>query len=242
MSNFYLSIIVPAYKEEKRIHIILEAIAKYEKTKDFKIETIVVADASPDKTVEVAQSFVGKVENLSVIDNKVNKGKGGAVQEGVLAAKGKFILFADADNSTPIEQADKLLKYADKYEVIIGSRYCHEGKLAIPQSFTRRFGSRILNTIIQLLAIYGIKDTQCGFKLFEHDAAQEIFKRQTILGFSFDIEILAIAKKLGYRIKEAGITWYDNPHSTVDPIKDGARMIKDAWTVRKNVAVGKYKK
>jgi dolichyl-phosphate beta-glucosyltransferase len=242
MSNFYLTIIVPAYKEEKRIHIILEAIEKYEKTKDFKIQTIVVADASPDKTVEAAKTFTEKISNLTVIDGKVNKGKGGAVQEGVLAASGQYVLFADADNSTPVKQVDKLLKYADKYEVVIGSRYCPEGKLAIPQSFTRRFGSRVLNTVIQLLAIYGIKDTQCGFKLFEQKAAKEIFKRQTIFGFSFDIEILAIAKKLGYKIKEAGITWYDDPHSTVNPIKDGVRMIKDAWAVRKNLATDQYKK
>lgn len=241
MSDFYLSIIVPAYKEEKRIHIILEAIAKYEKTKNFKIETIVVADASPDNTVEATKLYVDKLRSLTIIDNKINKGKGGAVQEGVLAAKGKYILFADADNSTPIEQVDKLLEYVDKYEVVIGSRYCADGKLAVPQSLVRIIGSRGLNTIIQLLAVSGIKDTQCGFKLFENKSAKEIFKRQTINGFSFDIEILAIAKKLGYKIKETGIVWYDNPHSTVNPIKDGLRMVSDAWTVRTNIIKRAYK-
>jgi dolichyl-phosphate beta-glucosyltransferase len=241
MSDFYLSIIIPAYREEKRIHIILEAIAKYEKTKSFKIETIVVADASPDKTVEVATKYVDKLRSLTIIDNKINKGKGGAVQEGILTAKGQYILFADADNSTPVEQVDKLLKFVHKYEVVIGSRYCDDGKLAVPQSLTRIIGSRGLNAIIQLLAVSGIEDTQCGFKLFESKAAGEIFKRQTINGFSFDIEILAIAKKLGYKIKETGITWYDNPHSTVSPIKDGLRMIGDAWRVRKNIIRGVYK-
>lgn len=241
MNDFYLSIIVPAYKEEKRIPIILEAIAKYEQTKDFKVETIVVADASPDRTAEVAKSYIGKLANLRVIEGKENKGKGGAVREGMLAAQGKYIVFADADNSTPIEQVDKLLQYADKYPVVIGSRYCDGGKLAIPQSFVRRAGSRALNIVIQMLAISGIKDTQCGFKLFENKAAQDIFKRQTIFGFSFDVEILAIAKKRGYKIKEAGITWYDNPHSTVNPFKDGFRMVGDAWRVRKNIIKGLYR-
>lgn len=240
-NDYYLTIVVPAFKEEKRIPIILKAIADYEQKKAFKIETIVVVDASPDKTAEVAKSFIGTVAHLSIIEGTVNKGKGGAVQEGILAATGKYIIFADADNSTPIEQADKLLKYAQDYPVVIGSRYCKGGELAISQSFIRRFGSRVLNFIIQCLAIRGIKDTQCGFKLFESHAAKEIFKRQTILGFSFDIEILAIAKRLGYKIKETGIKWYDNPHSTVSPIKDGIRMISDSWRVRKNIISGFYK-
>lgn len=240
MNDFYLTVIVPAYNEEKRIHIILDAIAKYEKTKSFRVETIVVVDASPDRTAEVARSFIGKLSNLKVIEGKVNKGKGGAVREGVSVARGKYVLFADADNSTPIEQADKLLKYADQYEVVIGSRYCRGGRLSIPQSFVRRFGSRVLNIIIQSLAVSGIKDTQCGFKLFENKAARDIFGLQTIFGFSFDIEILAIAKKLGFKIKETGIVWYDNPHSTVSPIRDGAKMIGDAWQVRKNILKGVY--
>jgi len=241
MNDFYLSIIIPAYKEEERIHIILEAIAKYEKTKNFKIETIVVADASPDKTVEKAKEFTDRLRSLAIIDNKVNKGKGGAVREGILASHGQYVLFADADNSTPIEQADKLLRYVDQYEVVIGSRYCADGRLAVPQSFVRIMGSRGLNAIIRLLAVSGIKDTQCGFKLFESKAAKAIFSRQTITGFSFDIEILAIAKKLGFKIKEAGIIWYDNPHSTVSPIKDGLRMVSDSWEVRKNILKGVYR-
>jgi dolichyl-phosphate beta-glucosyltransferase len=240
MKNFYLSVVIPAYNEEKRISTILQAILDFEKTKTFQIQTIVVVDASPDRTAEVAKSFIGKISNLTVIEGKVNKGKGGAVQEGMLTAQGEYILFADADNSTPIEQVDKLLKYSEKNEVVIGSRYCKGGKLAIPQPITRRFGSRVLNLIIQALAIPGIRDTQCGFKMFSNRAAKEIFQHQTIFDFSFDIEILAIAKKLGYKIKETGITWYDNPHSTVNPLKDGVRMIKDAWRVRKNLLDNVY--
>lgn len=239
--KFLLTIVVPAYKEEKRIHLILEAIDRYQKKKDFLIETIVVVDASPDDTVSAASKFKATMPHLRVIEERKNKGKGGAVKIGVMEAKGKYVLFADADNSTPIEQADKLLKFADSYEMVIGSRYCRGGKLAIPQPFSRRLGSRVLNFLIQTIAIWGIKDTQCGFKLFETGAAQKIFSRVTLSNFSFDIELFVIAKKLGYRIKEVGITWYDNPHSTVNPIKDGLRMIVDSWKVRQNALAGKYR-
>lgn len=237
--EIHLSIVIPAHNESKRLGIILKAIEKYTKTKDFSVETIVVNNASTDNTAEIAEKFKDQIPNLKVMERQ-SKGKGGAVHEGMLAAKGKYIIFADADNSTPIEQVDKLLNFVPKYDVVIGSRYCADGKLAVPQSFVRVIGGRVLNFVIQTFAIWGIKDTQCGFKLFSQKAAQDIFKRQTIFEFSFDIELLAIAKKLGYPIKEVGITWYDNPNSTVSPIKDGLRMIRDAWLVRKNLLAGKY--
>lgn len=239
--EYYLSVVIPSYKEEKRLLKSLSAIKKYQSEHDFLIETIVVVDGSPDKTAEIAQQYQDTLPNLKVIDRKENKGKGYTVKEGILKASGKFILFTDADNSTPFEQVDKLLKYIEMYEVVIGSRYCKGGKLAHPQPFTRIAGGRVLNVIIQLLAVRGIKDTQCGFKLFQKKAAQEIYKRETFDRFSFDIEVLAIARKLGFRTKEVGITWYDDPHSTVNPIKDGLRMIKDSWIVRKNITMGKYK-
>jgi len=239
--KFRLSIIVPAYKEEKRIHKILDAIIAFEKTVDYKIEVIVVVDGSPDHTADAALEYKIKIPSLNVIDRKENKGKGYTVKEGVMAAKGEYILFADADNSTPVEQVEKLLKHVDKYDVVIGSRYIEGGKLAVPQSLVRIIGSRGINLFIKLFAVRGIKDTQCGFKLFENKAAQEIFKRQTFDRWSFDIELLAIAKLLKYKVKETGITWYDDPHSQVNPIKDGLRMIKDAWQVRKNIMAGKYK-
>lgn len=239
--EYYLSVIIPSYKEEKRLLKSLSAIKKYQSEHDFLIETIVIVDGSPDKTAEIAQQYQDTLPNLKVIDRKKNLGKGYTVKEGMIQANGKFILFTDADNSTPFEQVDKLLKYIEMYEVVIGSRYCKGGKLAHPQPLTRIIGGRVLNAIIQLLAVRGIKDTQCGFKLFQKKAAQEIYKRETFDRFSFDIEVLAIARKLGFRTKEVGITWYDDPHSTVNPIKDGLRMIKDSWIVRKNITMGKYK-
>lgn len=238
--DIFLSVVIPAYKEAHRIHKILDAIYEFSKIKDYSIETIVVVDGSPDNTAEVAEKYQENLKNFRVIDRKENRGKGYTVKEGMLAAKGQFVLFSDADNSTPIEQVDKLLKYRNDYDVIIGSRYVYGGKLAIPQSFVRKIGGRTLNFIIRTTAVSGIADTQCGFKLFSNKAAKEIFARQTFERFSFDIEILAIARSLGYKIREVGITWYDDPHSTVNPIKDGIRMIKDAWQVRKNIKARMY--
>ncbi len=240
-SSYFLSIVIPAYKEENRINGILDAIIKYEKNKPFPIEIIVVIDASPDDTLGVVRSYQNKLKNLKIIEGKVNKGKGGAIRDGILSAKGKYILFADADNSTPIEQVDKLLKYIEKYEVVIGSRYCKGGKLNIPQSLIRRAGGRFVNFAIRALAVRGIKDTQCGFKLFQREAATRIFSRQTIFRFSFDVEILAIACYLGYKIKEVGIDWYDMPHSTLHPIRDGFAMIRDSFYVRRRLILGFYR-
>jgi dolichyl-phosphate beta-glucosyltransferase len=236
-----LSIVIPAFKEEKRIHKILDAIIEYEKSKKFTVEVIIVVDGSPDETAEVAEKYKEKISALKIIDRKENKGKGYTVREGIMAAEGKYILFSDADNSTPVEQVDKLFKYKEDYMVIIGSRYIKGGRLAHPQGIIRKLGGRVLNLIIRMFAARGIKDTQCGFKLFEHDAAREIFKRMTFERFSFDIEVLAIARRHKYKIKEVGIVWYDDPHSTVSPIKDGLKMIRDSWRVRVNLAKGVYK-
>lgn len=238
----YLSIVIPAYKEEDRIHKILEAIMEYESRKDFQVETIIVLDGTPDKTKEAAEKYYDKVRHLHIIDRKENKGKGYSVREGVLSAKGEWILFADADNSTPVEQVDKLLNHTKDCQVIIGSRRNNGGREARSQSLTRIVGSQVLNWFIQFAAVPGVKDTQCGFKLFERAAAKEIFSLQTFERFSFDIELLAIARHLGYKILEVGIIWYDDPHSTVNPIKDGIRMVKDAWQVRRNMRTGFYRR
>lgn len=238
--HYYLSIVIPAYKEEKRIHKILEAIMKYEQSKDFQVETLIVLDGTPDNTKEAAEKYYDKVRHLRIIDRKENKGKGYTVKEGMLEAKGEWILFADADNSTPVEQVDKLLHHNKDYQVLIGSRRANGGREAEPQPWHRIAGSKALNWIIQFAAVPGIQDTQCGFKLFENKAAKEIFNRMTFDRFSFDIEVLAIARHLGYKILEVGILWYDDPHSTVNPIKDGMRMVSDAWAVRRNMRRGLY--
>ena len=239
--EIYLSVIIPAYKEEARIHKILEAISKYQENHDFTMEVVVVLDGTPDNTMISALNFQNKIKGLKVINRKQNKGKGYSVKEGMLKSSGKFRLFADADNSTPFHQVDKLLGFMDQYKVAIGSRYISGGGQKKKQSLFRIIGSRGLNMFIQLLAVRGIKDTQCGFKLFEADAAKELFSRQQNDRWAFDIEILAIAKKRGYQVAEVPIVWNDDPHSTVSPIKDGLKMIAASWQIRKNIIRGVYK-
>jgi len=237
----YLSVVIPAYKEEKRINKILSAIVEYQTKHDFEIEVIVVLDGTPDDTLTAALNFQNKLQGLKVINRKENRGKGYSVKEGMLKSSGKYRLFADSDNSTPFDQVDKLLDFMKKYDVVIGSRYVEGGGQKKRQPLVRIIGSRILNLFIRTLAVRGIKDTQCGFKLFKDTAAREIFKRQTIERWSFDIEILAIARQLSYNIAEVPVIWNDDPHSTVSPIKDGLKMIAASWEIRKNVLRGIYK-
>lgn len=236
-----LSVVIPAYNEEKRIHKILEAISKYQELHNFPMEVIVILDGTPDNTLTAALNFQNRVKGLKVINRKTNRGKGYSVKEGMLKASGKYLLFADADNSTPFYQVDKLSGFMNNYQVAVASRYVEGGEQKRKQPLSRIIGSRVLNLIIRFLAIRGIKDTQCGFKLFEAKAAKEIFKRQTIDRWSFDIEILAIARNLGLQIAEVPIIWNDDPHSTVSPIRDGLRMIAAAWRIRKNILKGVYK-
>lgn len=234
--EIFVSIVIPAYKEERRIANILSAIEAYQKCNNFQIETLVVIDASPDNTKKAALEYQNRIRNLRIIDNKKHLGKGGVVRQGMLEASGQYILFSDADNATPIGELDKLLPYVDKFEVIIGSRYCEGGKFVVPQPLYRRIGSRFINLIVRSITGLKISDTQCGFKLFEQRVAKKIFTNEITNGFSFDIEVLMIAKHLGYRIKEVGVNWFDNPHSTVNPIKDGIRFIISAVKLRGKVA------
>jgi len=238
---FYLSVVIPAYNEEKRISKILDSISQYQQKHTSEMEVIVVIDASSDGTEEITRSYSGRIKNLKVIVGVKNIGKGGAIAGGVKEARGQYILFADADNSTPFEQVDNLLKYANDFGVVIASRYCKGGKLLIPQPFSRRIGGRALNLLVQSILLPGLKDTQCGFKLFKAELAKVIFAKMTINRWSFDLEILAIARYLGAKIKEVGVIWLDNPHSRVNPIRDGVQMIKDAWTIKRNIRQDLYK-
>jgi len=241
MAQLSLSVIIPAYKEEQRIHKILEAIVEYEKSHNMALEVIVVLDGTPDDTLTSALNFQSKLKGLKVINRKENKGKGYSVKQGMLEATGKYRLFADADNSTPFHQVDKLLDLIKISDVAIGSRYIEGGGQKKKQPLVRRIGSRGLNLIIRMLAVRGIHDTQCGFKLFSQESATEIFSRQTIDRWSFDIELLAIARCLNYKIVEVPIVWNDDPHSTVSPLRDGLRMVSASWQIRKNILKGIYK-
>lgn len=212
-----LSVIIPAFNEEKRLPKTLEEIDKYLSKQNFEYEIIVVNDGSKDKTREVVREKMAKIKNLKLIDNKENQGKGAVVRQGMLEAKGEFRLFTDADNSTSIDQIEKMWPEFEKgFDIVIGSREIKGAILDPPQNLFRRFvgeGFKIFRKIV--LGLWEIQDTQCGFKCFTKKAAEDIFPRCQINRFAFDPEILLIGKKLGYKIKEVPVYWRNDPESKV---------------------------
>ena len=237
-----LSIIIPAYNEENRIKNTLIIINEFLKEKKTNAEIIVVNDGSTDTTHEITKKLQHKIPNLELINLEKNHGKGFAIKKGVKESKGKFILFTDADNSTPIEEFEKLMHKMNesKSNIAIGSRYLRDSNIKIKQPLYRRLLGRIGNFLIRLLLIKKIKDTQCGFKLFERNAAKKIFPLQKIKRFAFDMETLVIAKNLNYKIIEVPVSWFNSPESRIRPIKDALRTFRDLIYIKLNLWKGKY--
>ncbi|MCM8802723.1 MAG: glycosyltransferase family 2 protein [Candidatus Omnitrophica bacterium] len=228
-----ISIIIPAYNEEKRILKTIEKVYKYFKEKKLDFEIIVVDDGSKDKTVEVVNEFLKEKNEIKILKHEKNMGKGAAVKTGVLNASGDLILFTDADLSTPIEEFEKLKKkIEDGYDIAIGSRGLKESKIVIPQPFYRRIIGKIFPLLVRLIITNDFRDTQCGFKLFKREVAKKIFSQLKTEGFAFDVEILARAKKYGYKIAEVGIVWYNSPHSSVRIFKDSFIMLFSLLKIR----------
>jgi len=238
----HLSIIIPAYNEENRIGKTLKEIDKYLSTQSYDYEILVVNGNSTDRTAEVVRGLMPSIRNLRLIDNKVNHGKGYVVRQGMLEAKGDYRIFTDADNSTSIDQIEKMWpEFKRGYDIVIGSRDIKGAILDPPQPFLRKMilgkGFRLLTQII--CGTWKILDSQCGFKCFTKKAVEDIFPRCKINNFSFDPEILVIAQKLGYRIKEIPVLWKNDPDSKVkfeSIIKMGIDLLK----IRLNLIKGVY--
>lgn len=233
-----LSVIIPAYNEEKRIGRTLEAILGYLDKQKYTYEIIVVNDGSTDKTKEVVQQF--KHKKIKILDNSGNKGKGYSVQQGFLSAEKEWVLFTDADLSTPIEELKTCFRYASGADVIIGSRNLPMSQIVVKQPFFRSMLGRIFPFFVRLLLLPNIKDSQCGFKLFRKEAAQKVAEKQKITGFCFDVELLFLAKKLGYKIQEIPITWSNDERSKIRIVSDSVTMFLDLLKIRWNDAVGRY--
>lgn len=228
----YLTVVIPAYNEEARIGPTLEHTIAYLSQKSYDWEIVVVNDGSRDDTMGVVRRVAGK-HPVRLLDNEVNRGKGYSVTRGVLAAQGEFILFTDADESTPIAMLDRLLPaLIDGYEVAIGSRAVDRSMVKEHQPFYREFMGRIFNLFVNAINVRGFQDTQCGFKMFRREAARDIFTRSRIDGFCFDVEAVFLAVHFGYKVKEIPVEWYNNPRSTVDPLKDSTKMFVDLLRIR----------
>ncbi len=213
----FLSVIIPARHEVNRIPITLLDVDRHLSEGDFTYEIIVVVNGAPtDGTDELVEKFASFIANLRVMKLAEHERKGWAVKQGMLEARGRYRIFMDADNSTSIDQFKNMLPFLEEgYEVVIGSRAVKGAKLQPPQSLIRQIPGKLGNLFIQVLLLRGIWDTQCGFKAFTEEAAARIFPLQKINGWGFDVEVLALAKKLGFRIKEMPVTWVNEPFSAV---------------------------
>ncbi len=237
-----VSIVVPAYNEEQRIPPTLERLHAYLSAQPLRYEIVVVDDGSRDATCAVVEAAMARIPNLRLVRQSPNAGKGAAVRRGMLAARGQIRVMCDADLSMPPEQLPALLApiIACKAEIAIGSRYAAGAKTDQKQPLYRVLWSRLCNQVIQRSLVPGIRDTQCGFKAFTAEAARDLFKRATINGWAFDLEILALARRRGFEIAEIGVEWKDDNRSRVNPLKDMWKVIREAITIRKNLKKGIY--
>jgi len=233
MSDMRLSVIIPAYNEENRIGNSLKVILEYLSKQNYNFEIIVVDDGSSDKTIEKVKE-IDSSDKIKILKNEINKGKGYSIRKGMLEAIGECQLFSDADLSTPIGELDKFWKYLNEdYDIVIGSRALKDSVLEVRQPFYREFMGRAFNFIVRFILGFKIKDTQCGFKIFKKDVAKHIFSIQKIEGWSFDVEILYIASKLDYKIKEVPVRWINSPSSKVNPLKDALKMFIDVSRLKR---------
>lgn len=237
-----LSVIIPAYNEAHRISDTLVSIKDYLSKQDYDWEVLVVSDGSKDETSRIVSEFASQNPNFRLIDNKKNHGKGYVVQQGMLEAKGDFRLFTDADNSTTINQIEKFWPFFNQgYDIVIGSIEIKGAEIFENAQWYRRFLGRLSKYLIRLVAgLWEIHDTQRGFKLFTAKASQDIFSRVKIDRFGFDIEVLAIAKKLGYKIKEVPVVW-SNPGESKVSLKSYIQTFRELFKIRWNLWTGKYR-
>jgi dolichyl-phosphate beta-glucosyltransferase len=237
----HLSVVIPAYNESGIIRETLNDLAEYFIKKPYLFEFIIVNDCSTDQTAELVKSLSAAKPFIRLINNQPNMGKGFSVKSGVLAARGDYILFKDADLSTPLVELEKMLPLlADGCDVAIGSRALAGSKLFVKQHWFRQSMGKAFNVFVKLLVFSGINDTQCGFKCFKKEAAQRIFSLQRISGFCFDVEILYIAKKLGFKIKEIPVSWSNRRDSRVRICRDPLKMFWDLFRIKINQLRGVY--
>jgi dolichyl-phosphate beta-glucosyltransferase len=241
VSDILLTIVMPAYNEGKRIGLALEKTLVYLGRQSFNSQIIVVDDGSRDNTIQVVEDFCARTPailkgacNLCLLRNETNRGKGYSIRRGVAEATGRFIGFADADYKTPIEEFDKIIPWLQQgWDVVIGSRGLDESRIEVAQPVHRRLGSKAFALVMHwLIGLPDIRDTQCGFKFFKREAALDVFARQQVNGYMFDVESLAIADGLGYRIRQVPIRWHNDADSRYKVVSGTLRNLGELVRIR----------
>jgi dolichyl-phosphate beta-glucosyltransferase len=236
-----LSVVVPAYNEESRLPATLARLSQYLRKRKKSYEIIVVDDGSKDGTSAAVLQASRKDPSIRLIDNVFNLGKGASVRNGVMEARAEAILFTDADLSTPIEELERLLPRLSEADLVIGSRALAGSQILKRQPLYRVAMGKTFNFFVRLLAVRGIHDTQCGFKLMTRTLGQKVFPLQRVPRFGFDVEMCYLARKFGYRIAEVPVAWENSPDSTVNPVADASQMFFDLVQIRLNDWQGKYR-
>ncbi len=238
-SPIFLSIIIPVHNEEMRLPAAVQSIHDFLSRQSYQAEVIVVENGSSDSTYTLAQDFARVFPWLRVL-RETRRGKGLAVRSGMLAARGQYRFICDVDLSMPIEEVNRFLppQLSDP-QVVIGSREA-PGAVRYNEPAYRHIIGRIFNAMVRWMALPGLQDTQCGFKLFRADVAERVFPLQTLTGMSFDVEVLFIARRMGYQIVEVPVNWYFNPDSRVRLVEDSLRMGSDLLHIRRNAHQGRY--
>jgi dolichyl-phosphate beta-glucosyltransferase len=233
MERPYLSLIIPAYNEAARIRSTLETVAAYLDTLGHSYEIIAVNDGSTDDTHRLMIEGASETTALRIVNYGPNRGKGYAVRQGVFASRGEYVAFSDADLSAPIDQLSKLFGAIEKgYDIAIGSRAVKGAEIPVHQPFYREFGGKALNLVIRLLAVPGIHDTQCGFKLFRGEVAREVFEKCFLDSWGFDVEVLYLARRLGYTIAEIPVRWSHAESSSMRPLRAGLQAVGSILRIR----------
>ncbi len=236
-----LSIVIPAYNESARMETALSSVLAWVTSHPWESEVLVIDDGSTDNTASIMHRWMASRSSLHLIQNPGNRGKGYSVRNGLLQASGEIVLFTDADLSAPIEEAQHLIEAIEAgADVAIGSRWLDRQRQTIHQPLYRRFFGRCFNWVTRKVMGLPFKDTQCGFKAFRRDAAQTIFRLQTIERWGFDPEILFIARKLRYTIVEVPVTWGHDERSRISYLKDGMKMLEEMAQIRSNSLRGRY--
>lgn len=227
------SVIIPAWNESLRIVPTVTEAVSYFRSRNVSFEVIVIDDGSTDETAQCVIALNSELRELRVLSHSKNRGKGAAVRTGMLAAVGERRLFIDADGSTPIREVERLEPLAERgFDVVIGSRAMPSAEVTLAARWYRRILGRVFNHLINVVVVPHINDTQCGFKLFSAKAAQSLFSSLQSERFSFDLELLYLARKRGFRIGEVGVNWQHRAGSKVRVVRDGMRMMLDAVAIR----------